>query len=544
MGDGTARPAGIDARTSVGTVRRGGHGELHYRAWRAERAEGRVLVVHGLGDHSGRFAAFGGWLAEHGIEAAAVDLRGHGRSGGRRGHAGSFADLLGDVEGLRRRLVEERGELPTVLFGHSLGGLVVLRYLQEGAASEVRGAVAAAPFLRLEMRPPDWKLALGTIADRWLPALTLSSGTDTDLVLREDEERRERRSDPRVHDRISARLWGEMQRAAREVLERPDRVDAPVLLQVAGDDQVVSSAAVAELGERMGRAGEVRRYPGAYHDLLHDPRGPEAASDALDWIRDRVDADPRRGPETAYRLHPDEARGGPRPGAAEARANRAHPGEEPMEDREPVADDEQERDEGAAPSEGPAAGEDAADRAAAEEGDPAPGDLEELEEIRDRHLRLAAEYENYRKRTRREMAEARERAQAQLAGRLLDALDDLDRFVASSEEETDPESLREGVELVRRKLWKELSEAGLERMEAEGERFDPEVHDALLTTPVDDPDEDGLVSRVLIAGYLFGDRVLRPARVEVKRHVGDEAGDSPAGGDGGTEGESGGDEPS
>lgn len=149
-------------------------------------------------------------------------------------------------------------------------------------------------------------------------------------------------------------------------------------------------------------------------------------------------------------------------------------------------------------------------------------ELEELDELRNRHLRLAAEFENYRKRTRRELGDARERGQAELAGRLLDALDDLDRLVETLDEEgASEETLAEGVEMVRRKLWKELSEAGLTRIEAEGRRFDPEVHDGLLTSPTDDPDEDQRVSRVLIQGYAFGDRVLRPARVEVKKYSDD-----------------------
>ena len=152
-------------------------------------------------------------------------------------------------------------------------------------------------------------------------------------------------------------------------------------------------------------------------------------------------------------------------------------------------------------------------------------ELEELDELRNRHLRLAAEFENYRKRTRRELGDARERGQADLAARLLDALDDLDRLVETLDEGASGETLEEGVEMVHRKLWKELSEAGLERIEADGEPFDPEVHDGLLTSPTDDPEEDRRVSRVLIQGYRFGDRVLRPARVEVKKYAGDEAGE-------------------
>lgn len=155
-------------------------------------------------------------------------------------------------------------------------------------------------------------------------------------------------------------------------------------------------------------------------------------------------------------------------------------------------------------------------------------ELEEMDELRDRHLRLAAEFENYRKRTRREMREARERAQAALSERLLDALDDLERFLETPADETTAASLREGVEMVRDKLWKELSEAGLERMEPAGERFDPELHEALLTRPVEDREEGGKVSEVLMNGYVFGDRVLRPARVEVTKHQAGAGGDDAA----------------
>lgn len=145
-------------------------------------------------------------------------------------------------------------------------------------------------------------------------------------------------------------------------------------------------------------------------------------------------------------------------------------------------------------------------------------ELEELDELRDRHLRLAAEFENFRKRTRRELAEARQRGQAELTGRLLEALDDLERLRETPDEKMTLESLAEAVEMVHRKLWKELEESGLSRMDPEGERFDPEVHDALLTTPAEGPEENDVVSRVLINGYSFGDRVLRPARVEVKKY--------------------------
>ena len=146
-------------------------------------------------------------------------------------------------------------------------------------------------------------------------------------------------------------------------------------------------------------------------------------------------------------------------------------------------------------------------------------ELKELQDLQDRHLRLAAEFENYRKRTRRELLETRERAHAELAAHLLDVLDDLGRVATIPTDATTVEALHQGVELVERKFLKALADAGMQVIEAEGVRFDPNLHEALATLPTDDPDEDEIVAQVLVPGYRLGDRLLRPARVQVKQYV-------------------------
>lgn len=155
-------------------------------------------------------------------------------------------------------------------------------------------------------------------------------------------------------------------------------------------------------------------------------------------------------------------------------------------------------------------------------------ELAELDELRDRHLRLAAEFENYRKRTRREQMELRTTAQADLVQGLLESLDDVARMAATPPDSATVESLLEGMQLIHRKLRKTLEDAGLTRIEAEGSRFDPAIHEAVAVTEVTDPERDETVSRVLAEGYRFRDRLVRPARVEVARYVGEGA-EEPAG---------------
>jgi len=138
----------------------------------------------------------------------------------------------------------------------------------------------------------------------------------------------------------------------------------------------------------------------------------------------------------------------------------------------------------------------------------------QLDETRDQHLRLAAEFDNFRKRVARERAELSDRAQASLVTRLLDVLDDMDRLTAGSGSAS-PETLREGTALVDRKLRKELEAAGLERIDPVGQPFDPGLHEAVATIPAPTPDQDHVVSATFQTGYRYKGNLVRPARVQV-----------------------------
>jgi molecular chaperone GrpE len=138
----------------------------------------------------------------------------------------------------------------------------------------------------------------------------------------------------------------------------------------------------------------------------------------------------------------------------------------------------------------------------------------QLAESRDRQLRLAAEFDNYRKRVSRERIEQSDRAQASLVMRLLDVLDDMDRLSAEGGAAS-TESIREAIGLVDRKLRKELETAGVERIDPVGEPFDPSVHEAVSVVPPPRPDLDHTVSATFQTGYRFKGALVRPARVQV-----------------------------
>ena len=145
------------------------------------------------------------------------------------------------------------------------------------------------------------------------------------------------------------------------------------------------------------------------------------------------------------------------------------------------------------------------------------GVQQQLDEQREKYLRLAAEYDNYRRRTTKERQEAHSRGQADMLKGLIDPLDDIGRFAHVDPATTDAQTLVDGVAMVEKKLAKTLAGHGLEIIDPAGRPFDPALHEAVMTEPAASPDEDHLVARTFQVGYVFNGMLLRPARVVVKQ---------------------------
>lgn len=141
----------------------------------------------------------------------------------------------------------------------------------------------------------------------------------------------------------------------------------------------------------------------------------------------------------------------------------------------------------------------------------------QLDEQREKYLRLAAEYDNFRRRSAKERQEAQSRGQADMLRGLIDPLDDIGRFAHVDPASTDAKTLVDGVAMVEKKLMKSLAGHGLEILNPEGHAFDPALHEAVMTEPAPSEDEDHLVSRVFQVGYVFNGLLIRPARVVVKQ---------------------------
>ncbi len=256
--------------------------ELLTRHWPAIDPWAGVLLVHGLGEHSGRYEHVGAQLAAAGIDAHGFDNRGNGGSGGRRGHVDRWSQYLDD---LGERLAAARlavGDRPVVAYGHSLGGLIVAGYcLSDRPKPDL--AVLSAP--ALDSTLPGWKKLVAPILGSIVPTLSIPNGIDGSTLSRDPSVAARMADDPRCVKVSSARFGAEALAEQARVRAGVGRgLGVPTLVMHGSDDRLVPPSASACFE---GAPQTTRRiYQGLRHELHNEPEGPSVVKDVIDWLRD------------------------------------------------------------------------------------------------------------------------------------------------------------------------------------------------------------------------------------------------------------------
>lgn len=258
---------------------------LHYRSWEVADAQAALVLVHGRGEHTGRYSAFGEAMGMAGFSTFALDLRGHGESEGRRGHVRRFAVFLQDLCRFRR---EVRGMVdaacPLFLLGHSMGGLIALRYLEE-YDTPFHGAIITSPWLGTALRVPRWKAAAAPILNRVLPSAPFSAGIRAEDLCRDPKIADAYRHDALVHDTITPRLFHEASAAMGLAFERCDRIRSPLLFLVAGADRIVDCRCAGSFVAALrGRDVTLRVLPSHFHEVLNEEDRDALYAEIGDWV--------------------------------------------------------------------------------------------------------------------------------------------------------------------------------------------------------------------------------------------------------------------
>ncbi|REE05693.1 alpha/beta hydrolase [Marinoscillum furvescens] len=258
--------------------------KLFYRYWECESPRAILCIVHGLGEHSNRYHELAQQLANSGITTYAMDLRGHGKSEGKRGHARSIELLMSDIEELLKTARAEHTELPMYLHGQSMGGNLVANYAIRMNTNELSGMILTSPWLRLAFAPPAWKVKLAGIAKSIFPSLTQPNNLDARQFTKDENAIRAYNEDPLVHGLISAKLYTECAASSAYALDHADQIKLPALVFHGTADPIVDWKASQELTQCMSTKVQWVPLEHFLHEPLHDNCKGEVTDQMIDWM--------------------------------------------------------------------------------------------------------------------------------------------------------------------------------------------------------------------------------------------------------------------
>lgn len=271
---------------TAGSIESADGTKLAYHAWPKTGAAITFAVVHGLGDHGGRYAGFAEGMAKHGMGTYALDLRGHGKSAGQRGHVDSWSQWTDDVAAFVRH-VESIAGSEVVPVGHSFGGATLLSTVLADKLPKVRRFVVSSTALKLRLRAPAWKVKLGTVASKIVPRLAMGNEIDPGTISRIPDVVEAYRNDPLVHDRISSRMFTEWQNAAKNILGGADQVKVPFLILAGTDDPLVDPEGSRLLHEKAPSMSTLHLLEGRYHEPFNDRGSEEVFQLIAGWVSKR-----------------------------------------------------------------------------------------------------------------------------------------------------------------------------------------------------------------------------------------------------------------
>ena len=271
------------AVAGAGSIKSADGTKLAYRSWPKPGAGITFAVVHGLGEHAGRYARFAEAMAKHDMSTFALDLRGHGESEGQRGHVDSWSQWTEDVSAFVGH-VEGLAGTEVVPVGHSFGGAAVLSTVLAGKLPNSRRFVISSPALKLRLQAPAWKTAVAPFASKIVPRLAMDNEVDPGAVSRLPEVVAAYRNDPLVHSRISSRMYTEWQKATEDILVRAGQIKVPFLILAGTADPLIDPEGSRSLHERAPSLSELHLLEGRYHEPFNDLGSEEVFQLIADWV--------------------------------------------------------------------------------------------------------------------------------------------------------------------------------------------------------------------------------------------------------------------
>ncbi len=279
----------MDPRTLLSTMSAADGTELATEHHLVPGCRGRLVIVHGYAEHKGRYGELVEQLVGAGYQCHLLDLRGHGRSGGPRGHVARFEEYRTDLE---RFLVEVQTfaapPAPLLLLGHSLGGLIALDFVLH--RPEVFDSLAvSSPFLAPALKIPRLKRTLLPLVANFFPTLAVQSGLRPAWLSHDPRVVHAYETDPLVFSTVTLGWFVAVRNGQNEVFNRASEIRTPILTLIGEADAIADPRRTRSLFERL--KSEPKRliaYPGLFHEIFNETGRGRVVADLLAWLGERT----------------------------------------------------------------------------------------------------------------------------------------------------------------------------------------------------------------------------------------------------------------
>jgi alpha-beta hydrolase superfamily lysophospholipase len=257
---------------------------LFLRVWKPDtKAKLVICMVHGIGEHSGRYINWAKMFNQADIAFSAIDYRGQGNAEGKRGHSPSFAKLFDDITVFLAETDYHLPEIPKILYGHNLGGNIVLNYYFK-KYPQINGLIVSSPWLKLTTPPRTLRLIAAKFLKYFLPSLTVNNGIDLKHLSRNPEILKQWSEDQMVHQMISLKLYFETTDKAKSVLGLSYKIRHPLLLMHGSADKITSVKGTTQFSRNTGMYTTYKIWDGCFHELHNEPNNKEIFEYILKWL--------------------------------------------------------------------------------------------------------------------------------------------------------------------------------------------------------------------------------------------------------------------
>jgi acylglycerol lipase len=263
--------------------------DIFAQGWNPDGQPTRAVVclVHGIGEHTLRYSNVAEAMTKEGYVLFGADLRGHGRSEGPLGHFPSIKAVLQDIDLLLEHAYKRYPDLPLILYGHSLGGILVLHYGLKNKP-DVKGVIATSPSLHTAMEEQPVKVMAARIMGSLMPSMTLPSGLDVNAISHDKEVVKLYINDPLVHNKISLGFGKIMLSVNRWTLEHASDFSLPLLLLHGGSDTLAYPSGSIEFAAALNETCKLVIWDDAFHELHNEPVKDEVFKTMTDWIENHI----------------------------------------------------------------------------------------------------------------------------------------------------------------------------------------------------------------------------------------------------------------